>query len=83
MKYISRRLCRLEDRFGPPIETVFSRRLGERLEAGRRRVAQLRDQEGIAGSDQVRKNLVGLSVIEILQRGRASHAYGGHIDTLN
>ena len=40
-------------------------------EAGRRRVAQLPGQDGIAVSDQVRENLMGLSVIEILQRGRA------------
>jgi hypothetical protein len=40
-------------------------------EVGRRRAAQLRGQDGIAVSDQVRENLVGLTVTQILQRGRA------------
>jgi len=39
MKLVSRRLRRLEERFGPAIETEFTRRLRERIEAGRRRVA--------------------------------------------
>ena len=70
MRAVIRRLRRLEDRFGPPIETEFSRRLGERLEGGRRRLAQLRGEAGISISEQIRENLVGLGVTEILQRGR-------------
>jgi len=71
MKNISRRIRKLEERFGPPVETEFTRRLRERIEAGRRRVAQWREQEGISVSDQHRENLAGLSVTEILHRGRA------------
>ena len=52
MKGIIRRIPRLEQRFGPAVETVFSRRLRERLEAGRRRVAHWREREGISISDQ-------------------------------
>ncbi len=37
---IIRRLRRLEDQFCPPLETAFSRRLGERVEAARRRLAE-------------------------------------------
>jgi hypothetical protein len=34
MQTIIRRLGKLEDRFGPPVETRFMRRLRERIEAG-------------------------------------------------
>jgi hypothetical protein len=71
MKSIIRRLRKLEDRFGPPVETASTRRLRERIEAGRRRVAQWREQKGISVRDQDGENLSGLSVAEILQRGRA------------
>ena len=71
MKSISRRIRRLEERFGPAVETAFSRRLRERIEAGRRRVAQWREQEESSVSDQHRENLAGLSVTEILHHGRA------------
>ncbi len=71
MKVMIRRLRRLEERFGPPVETEFTRRLRERIEAGRRRVAKWREHEGSPVSDQHRENIAGLSVIEILHRGRA------------
>ena len=71
MKSISRRIRRLEESFGPPVETEFARRLRERIEAGRRRVAQWRAREGISVSDQERENLSGLTETEILHRGRA------------
>ena len=71
MKSIIRRLRKLEDRFGPPVETASTRRLRERIEAGRRRVAQWREQKGISVRDQDGENLSGLSVTEILHRGRA------------
>ena len=72
MRTISRRLVRLEDRFGPPIETEFSRRLRARLEARRRRVAVLR---GEPFEVRPRENLTfahsGLpALVEILQSGR-------------
>jgi hypothetical protein len=40
MKAIARRLRRLEDRYGPPVETEYSRELQRRIEAGCRRVAE-------------------------------------------
>ena len=56
---------------GPRVETEFDRQLRARIEAGRRRVAQWREREGISVSDQDRENLSGLSETEILHRGRA------------
>jgi len=44
MKMIVRRLRRLEDRFCPPVETEFSWRLQEKIEAGLRRVAEARER---------------------------------------
>ena len=44
MKAVIRRLRRLEERFGPPVETEFTRRLRERMEAGRRRVEEARER---------------------------------------
>jgi len=72
MKAFIRRLSRLEDRFGPPVETEFSRRLVERLAAGRRRMAAL---GGEPLEVRPRENLVdarpGLeAIVEILNRGR-------------
>jgi hypothetical protein len=74
MKSISRRIRKLEARLGPPVETAFTRRLRQRLEEGRRRLLQWREQEGISVSDQDREdweNLSGLTVTQILHRGRA------------
>ena len=71
MKAITRRLRKLEDRLGPPVETEFDRQLRARLVAGQRRVAQWRQQEGISVRDQDRENLSGLTETEILHRGRA------------
>jgi hypothetical protein len=73
MKGISRRIRRLEDRLGPPVETPFLRHLRERIEAGRRRVAQSREGVGQA-PDAIGKeweDLSGLTVTQILHRGRA------------
>ena len=49
------RLRRLEDRFGPPIETEFARRLRARMEVGRRRVvaAQVHQQPCQPGRGQM------------------------------
>jgi hypothetical protein len=44
MKAMDRRLRRLEDRYGPPVETEYSRELQRRIEAGRRRVAEARGE---------------------------------------
>ena len=40
MRNIDRRLHRLEDRFGSAVETAFSRRLRERIEAAQRRLQE-------------------------------------------
>jgi hypothetical protein len=50
MKAIIRRLSRLEQRFGPPVETEFSRRLHERIAEGRRRLAEARERGEWPGS---------------------------------
>ena len=44
MKAISRRLRRLEDRWTPAAETDADQRLRQRLEAGRRRLAEARSE---------------------------------------
>jgi hypothetical protein len=66
MKSISRRIRRLEDRLCPLVDTEFTRRLRERIEARRRRVAQWPEQEGSSVSNQYREHLSGLSVTEVL-----------------
>jgi hypothetical protein len=74
MKSISRRIRRLEEaRFGTAADIEFSRRLRERMDAGRRRLAEARERGEWCGSvgDNEGENLSGLSVIEILHRGRA------------
>lgn len=72
MKTIIRRLHRLENRFCPPVETESTRRLRRRLEAARRRLAEARERGEWCGSidDGEREDLTGLSVTEILHRGR-------------
>lgn len=75
MMSTSRRIRRLEDRLGPPVETPFLRRLCERLEAARRRFAKAEGREyGDPAPDTMRReseNLSGLTVTQILHRGRA------------
>lgn len=44
MKTIVRRLRWLEEAIGPPVETEFSRCLREKIEAGRRRVAEAQER---------------------------------------
>jgi len=72
MKAIIRRLRKLEERFGPPVETESTRRLRKRIEAGLRRLAEARERGEWCGSiaHEERENLTGLSVTEILHRGR-------------
>jgi hypothetical protein len=72
MKTIIRRLRRLEDRFCPPVETEFSRRLGDRIEAGRRRLAESDGLDGRVSTavDREREDVSSLSVEQILHRGR-------------
>jgi len=73
MKAVTRRLRRLEDRFGPAIETEFSRRLHERMEAGRRRVAAVRERGELEPCAEVRPRDVQSgrqTIVEILQSAR-------------
>ena len=72
MKAIIRRLRRLENRFGPPVETRFTRQLRQRIEEGRRRVAEakgLSEWPGSVGDDE-QEDLRGLSIAQILLLGR-------------
>ncbi|HLM98523.1 MAG TPA: hypothetical protein VK335_04540 [Bryobacteraceae bacterium] len=74
MRTISRRLRKLEDRFGLAPETEFDRQLRAQIEAGRRRVAQARERGELSSpiyDDEDQEDLTGLSVAEILDRGRA------------
>jgi hypothetical protein len=73
MKTIIRRLRRLEDRFCPPVETESWRRLRERIEAARQRLAEsdFPDCGSRTAGDQGRDDVSGLSVEQILLRGRA------------
>jgi hypothetical protein len=73
MRSISRRIHRLEERLGPPVETEYTRRLREWIEAGRRRLAEAQERGEWCGpvGDHHGENLAGLSVIEVLHRGRA------------
>jgi hypothetical protein len=69
MKTITRRLLRLEGRFGL-VETEESRRARELVETLRRRRAARLAREGRLESDTVeREDLSGLTLVEILQRG--------------
>ena len=74
MKSISRRIRRLQERFGlEPVETEFSRRLRERIQEGWRRRVEARERgewSGPVGHDE-EENLAGLSMTEILHLGRA------------
>ena len=73
MTAIIRRLRKLEERFGPPVETAYTRRLRERIEEGRQRLAEAKKRGEWSGpvSDCDGENFGVLSVIEILYRGRA------------
>ena len=75
MTSISRRIRRLEDRLGPPVETASLRRLRERLDAARRRIAKAEGREyGDSAPNTMRReseNLSSLTVTQILHRGRA------------
>ena len=75
MKELMRRLDRVEAQIGPAEETETSRSLRRRLEAGRRRVAEWRAQEGLphpaegTGVPNRRR-----TIVEILNRGRQRNA---------
>ena len=67
MRALQRRLLRLEDRFGPPVETEYSRELRRRIEAGLRRVAEAR---GIPYVPPRYADFTQLTLAEALQRRR-------------
>jgi hypothetical protein len=68
MRAITRRLRRLEDRFGPPVETEYSRELQRRIEAGRRRVAAAKGE--IYGPRRPSIPVAGLTLAEVILQGR-------------
>lgn len=72
MKAAIRRLSRLEKRFRPPVETKASRDRFERLEAGRRRVAEAIARGEIRDPffNEPREDHSGLTAAEILHWGR-------------
>ena len=73
MKSIDRRIRRLEEKYGlGPVETEFSRHLRERMEHGRRRLAEARERCEWSGSvgNYEGESLADLSVAEILHHGR-------------
>ena len=75
MKPIFKRLCRLEEQrgIGNPDAIEHTRRLIVGLEAGRRRVAEARARgecDSPPPDEDDWKNLVGLTRVEILNRGR-------------
>jgi hypothetical protein len=81
VRTIARRLQKLERGFGLGPETEDDRRLRERLETARRRAAERRAREGLPPleTDDQREDLRGLTIVEILQRGRArAHARNEH-----
>jgi len=68
-------------RFGLAPETESSRRLRERIEAARRRLVEARERGELSGpiyEDEEKEDLTGLSVTEILHRGRLSQPPSQH-----
>ena len=68
MRALHRRLLRLEDRFGPPVETEASRELRRRIEAGRRRVAEWMGEAYVPLPPPT--EVTGLTLPEAIFRGR-------------
>jgi hypothetical protein len=68
MKALSRRLRQLENTLVPEVETEFTLELAARIEEGRCRAAVARSGE--AHPECTSKDLSGLTVEEILLRGR-------------
>ena len=71
---IARRLQRLEEGFGLGPETEQDRQLRELIKAAHRRAAERRAREGLPPletDERQREDLTGLSIVQILQRGRA------------
>jgi hypothetical protein len=73
-KLVSKRVARLEARYrvGPPTEA--QRLLLARIEAGLRRVAQVRGFEPPHHYEPATRGLTGMSIVDILNAGRARAA---------
>jgi hypothetical protein len=74
---LERRLRRLAASLAPERETDYTRRLRARIEEARRRLADARargDVPPLDTAENEREDLSGLTVIEILHRGRARAA---------
>ena len=67
-KRMDRRLRRLEDRYGPPVETAYSRELQRRIEAGRRRVAEAKGEAYVPLPPPA--YVPGLTLADAILRGR-------------
>jgi hypothetical protein len=76
MTTILKRLSKLEDRMGPANQTVSHRQLLERLEAGRRRISQMRERHGLPPREALHLDGRGRrpTIIGILHCGRAQNA---------
>jgi hypothetical protein len=68
MRTIDRRLRRLEDRFGPPVETEYLRELPRRIEAGLRHLVEVWGKPYIPWRPSVQ--VLGLTLAETILRGR-------------
>ena len=72
MKAVTWRIRRLEEKFGPPVETEFSRRLRERLDAAERRVAAAEERGELKPVAEVRPGHAQhgpRTIIDILRSG--------------
>ena len=79
MRTLSRRLRKLEDHYRIGPETEFYRQLHKRIAAARRRLAEFEAREGLNPRDAgraERADLSGLSIEEVLSRGRMRNAAG-------
>jgi hypothetical protein len=77
-KVLHRRVCRLEALTWPANQTEFSRQLLARLESGSRRVAEMRERDGLLPVEGWAPDGLGRppTITEILHRGRARNAIG-------
>jgi hypothetical protein len=75
-KALNRRVCRLEALLRSANQTEFSRQLLKRLASGCRRVAQMRESDGLLPLECCPPDDQGrpLTIIEILHGGRTRNA---------
>jgi hypothetical protein len=77
-KALNRRVCRLEALIRPANQTEFSRQMLARLESGCRRVAEMRERDGLLPIECWAPDGLGRppTITEILHRGRARNVFG-------